>query len=163
MRDTAIQLSPAQEARLAQGYGPDGQPAPKGAPGFPALAGAGAIRSTLNDMMRYLDFELGRTNVTLTSLLPTLHQPRHAAGPNASVGLAWQMHQGPSGLTIFKEGDMPGYSAFMIFTPSNANGAVILSNQRGCPVSRMSAQIMGALNQRGEFLPELSPYDRENR
>jgi serine-type D-Ala-D-Ala carboxypeptidase/endopeptidase len=62
MRDTAIALSPAQHARLAQGYQPDGQPAPENAPGWPALDGAGALRSTLNDMMRYLDFELGKTN-----------------------------------------------------------------------------------------------------
>ena len=159
MRDTAIKLSPAQHARLAQGYRPNGQAAPENAPGWPALDGSGALRSTLSDMMRYLDFELGRTTVALSSLLPALHQPRHAAGPNGSVGLGWQMRERPDGVkTIFKDGATPGYSAFMIFTPSTASGAVILSNHRGCTVQRMGAQIMAGLNERGEipFEPPLS-------
>ena len=89
-KDTAFELTPAQRARLAQGFFPNGQPAPEFEPGYPALAGSGGIRSTLNDMMRYLDFELGNVDVPLSALLPVLHQPRHAAGPNGgSVGLAW--------------------------------------------------------------------------
>ena len=76
--------------RLAQGFFPNGQPAPEFGHGYPALAGSGGIRSTLNDMMRYLDFELGNVAVPPSALLPVLHQPRHAAGPNGgSVGLAW--------------------------------------------------------------------------
>jgi hypothetical protein len=97
--------------------------------------------------------------VALSSLLPALHQPRHAAEPNGSVGLGWQMRERPDGVkTIFKDGATPGYSAFMIFTPSTASGAVILSNHRGCTVQRMGAQIMAGLNERGEipFEPPLS-------
>jgi CubicO group peptidase (beta-lactamase class C family) len=163
MRDTAITLPPAQQVRLAQGYRPDGQPGPEGAPGFPALAGAGAVRSTLNDMMRYLDFELGKINVPLRSLLPALHQPRHAAGPNGGVGLGWQMHGRPNGvMTIFKDGAVSGFSSFMIFTPLSGSGAVILSNQARCPVTRIGAQIMGSLDGSDMNLPELPPLDDEN-
>jgi D-alanyl-D-alanine-carboxypeptidase/D-alanyl-D-alanine-endopeptidase len=162
MRDTAIALSPTQHARLAQGYQPNGQPAPENAPGWPALDGAGALRSTLNDMMRYLDFELGKTNVALSSLLPALHQPRHAAGPNGSVGLAWQMLERSDGIeVIFKDGATPGYSTFIIFTPSTASGAVILSNHRDCPVQRMGGQIISALNGHGELPFEPPLLDRE--
>jgi serine-type D-Ala-D-Ala carboxypeptidase/endopeptidase len=159
MRSTAINLSPAQHARLAQGYRPNGQPAPENAPTWPAFDGAGAVRSTLNDMMRYLDFELGKTNVALSSLLPALHQPRHAAGPNGSVGLGWQMRERADGVkTIFKDGATPGFSTFIIFTPATASGAVVLSNHRGCQVLRMGAQIIGALNGASEspFEPPLS-------
>jgi CubicO group peptidase (beta-lactamase class C family) len=121
------------------------------------------VRSTLDDMMRYLDFELGEINVPLSSLLPLLHQPRHAAEPNGSVGLGWQMHERPNGLkTIFKDGAVPGYSSFMIFTPSSASGAVVLSNQTGCPVTRIGAQIIGSLNGSGTYLPELPPSDVAN-
>jgi CubicO group peptidase (beta-lactamase class C family) len=163
MRDTAITLSAGQQARLAQGYRPDGQPAPEGAPAFPAMAGAGAVRSTLNDMMRYLDFELGKINVPLRSLLPLLHQPRHAAEPNGTVGLGWQMHERPNGLnTIYKDGAVPGYSSFMSFTPSSGSGTVILSNQTACPVTKIGAQIMGSLNGSAMNLPELPPSDVEN-
>ncbi len=155
MRDTAIYLSPAQHARQAQGYRPDGLPAVENAPNWPALDGAGAMRSTLSDMMRYLDFELGRTNVALNSLLPVLHQPRHAAGPNGSVGLGWQMRERADGTkTIFKDGATPGFVSFMIFTPGTQSGAVVLSNQRGCQVHRIGGQIVGALNG-----PAESPFE----
>jgi CubicO group peptidase (beta-lactamase class C family) len=86
------------------------------------MAGSGAMRSTLNDMMRYLDFELGRVDVPLRALLPVLHQPRHAAGPNGSVGLGWQMRDGPNGRIIFKHGAMPGYASYMAFAPSHGTG-----------------------------------------
>jgi serine-type D-Ala-D-Ala carboxypeptidase/endopeptidase len=162
MRDTAIHLSPAQHARLAQGYLPNGQPAPENAPTWPAFDGAGAVRSTLNDMMRYLDFELGRSDVALRALLPVLHRPRHAAGPNGSVGLGWQMRERPDGAkTIFKDGATPGFSTFIIFSPATASGAVILSNHRGCAVQRMGGQIIGALDQPGEMPFEPPPSEDE--
>jgi D-alanyl-D-alanine-carboxypeptidase/D-alanyl-D-alanine-endopeptidase len=143
MHDTAIELTPAQRTRLAQGFMPDGRPAPEFGPGFPAMAGAGALRSTINDMMRYLDFELGRLDVPLRSLLPVLHQPRHAAGPNGSVGLGWQMRN--NGKIIFKDGAMPGYTSYMVFVPAQGTGAVVLSNQGQCAVRKIAAQIMGEL------------------
>jgi CubicO group peptidase (beta-lactamase class C family) len=150
LRDTAIELTPDQRARLAQGFRANGQPAPEFGPGFPAMAGAGGVRSTLNDMMRYLDFELGRLDVPLRSLLPVLHQPRHAAaGPNRSVGLAWQMKDGPNGRVIYKDGAMPGYSSFMAFAPSHGTGVVVLSNQAGCEVPNIASQIMSGLNGAG--------------
>ncbi len=93
--------------------------------------------------------------MALRSLLSVLHQPRHAAGPNGSVGLGWQMRERPDGTkTIFKDGATPGYSTFIIFTPTTASGAVILSNHRGCPVQRMGGQIIGALNE-----PEGRPFE----
>jgi hypothetical protein len=114
-------------------------------------------------MMRYLDFELGKINVPLRSLLPLLHQPRHAAEPNGTVGLGWQMHERPNGLnTIYKDGSVPGYSSFMSFTPSSGSGTVILSNQTACPVTKIGAQIMGSLNGSAMNLPELPPSDVEN-
>jgi D-alanyl-D-alanine-carboxypeptidase/D-alanyl-D-alanine-endopeptidase len=143
---TAIELPPAQRARLAQGFLPNRQPAPEFGPGFPAMAGSGAVRSTLNDMMRYLDFELGRLDVPLRALLPVLHQPRHAAGPNGSVGLGWQMRNGAHGRIIFKDGAMPGYASYMVFVPTQGTGVVVLSNQAQCAVQKIAAQIMGALS-----------------
>lgn len=154
LHDTSIELTEAQRTRLAQGFRMNRQPAPEFGPGFPAMAGAGAVRSTLNDMMRYLDFELGRVDIPLRSLLPVLHEPRHAAGPNGSVGLGWQMHGGPSGKIIFKGGAMPGYASYMAFAPSHETGVVVLSNQAGCAVPQIASQILGGLNGvNGQDLP----------
>jgi D-alanyl-D-alanine-carboxypeptidase/D-alanyl-D-alanine-endopeptidase len=154
LHDTAIDLVPAQRARLAQGFLPNRQPAPEFGPAFPAMAGAGGVRSTLNDMMRYLDFELGRLDVPLRALLPVLHQPRHAAGPNGSVGLGWQMRDGPHGRIIFKDGALPGYASYMVFVPTQQTGAVVLSNQARCAVQKIAGQIMRELSASdGQDLP----------
>jgi serine-type D-Ala-D-Ala carboxypeptidase/endopeptidase len=154
LHDTSIEMTGAQRARLAQGFRRNRQPAPEFGPGFPAMAGAGAVRSTLNDMMRYLDFELGRVDIPLRSLLPALHEPRHAAGPNGSVGLGWQMRGGPDGKIIFKDGAMPGYASYMAFAPSHGTGVVVLSNQAGCAVPQIASQIMRGLNgANGQDLP----------
>ena len=161
MHDTAISLSSAQRVRLAQGYGADGQPVREGAPGFPAMAGAGAAHSTLNDMMRYLDFQLGRLSVPLTSLLPVLHQPRHAAGPNGRVGLGWQMNQQPVEV-ISKGGATRGFSSFIVFAPASRSGVVILSNQARCPVAKMGFRIIAILNGSNVNAPELPAAGDEN-
>ena len=148
MRDTAIKLSSAQHARLAQGHRPNGQPAPEDAPTWPAFDGAGALRSTLNDMMT---FDLQPQNSTWRYARCSPSCINHVTPPaenGSSVGLGWQMRERPDGTrTIFKDGATPGYSTFIIFTPTTASGAVILSNHRGCPVQRMGAQIIGALNE----------------
>jgi CubicO group peptidase (beta-lactamase class C family) len=159
LHDTAIELNPAQRARLAQGFRPNRQPAPEFGPAFPAMAGAGGVRSTLDDMMRYLDFELGRVDLPLRALLPVLHQPRHAAGPNGSVGLAWQMRDAPHGRVIFKDGAMPGYASYMVLVPSRATGVVVLSNQAECAVAKIAGQIMAGL--RGTDAQELPSSDSE--
>ena len=159
LHDTAIELTTAQRARLAQGFRPNRQPAPEFGPAFPAMAGAGGVRSTLDDMMRYLDFELGRVDLPLRALLPVLHEPRHAAGPNGSVGLAWQMRNGPNGTIIYKDGAMPGYASFMVFVPSRATGVVVLSNQAKCAVAKIAGQIMAGLS--GADAQDLPSADSE--
>jgi CubicO group peptidase (beta-lactamase class C family) len=146
MRDTAINLTSAQHARLAQGFVAKGQLAPELGPAFPAMNGAGGVRSTLTDMMRYLDFELGRVDVPLRALLPMLHQPRHATGPNGSVGLGWQMFKSANSEVIFKDGALAGYASYMAFAPSRDTGVVVLSNQGECDVSGITGQIMVELN-----------------
>jgi CubicO group peptidase (beta-lactamase class C family) len=159
LRDTAIGLTPAQYARLAPGVTANRQPAPEFGRGFPAMNGAGGARSTLDDMMRYLDFELGRIDIPLRALLPVLHQPRHAARPSGAVGLAWQMHDGPHGGVIFKDGLMPGYRSYMVFAPQLGTGVVVLSNDASCAVARIAGQIMGGLN--GNEAQDLPPSEMD--
>ena len=99
----------------------------------------------------------------LRSLLPLLHQPRHAAGPNGSVGLGWEMRERPNGRRmIFKDGAVPGYASYMVFTPSSGSGVVILSNQTGCPVTKDRRADHGQPERIGMNLPELPPSDVEN-
>jgi CubicO group peptidase (beta-lactamase class C family) len=60
MSDTVIALSPGQLARLAVGH--DGALKPVTNWDFAALTGGGALRSTVNDLLKFLSAELGYTN-----------------------------------------------------------------------------------------------------
>jgi CubicO group peptidase (beta-lactamase class C family) len=164
MRDTVVRLSPNQRARLAQGYGPKRRRAPESVIGFPAVIGAGGLWSTLNDMMRYLDFQLGRINMPLSPLLPVLHQPLRSIQPRTSVGLGWHMHGRNDGLnTIYKDGAMPGYSSFMTMAPSIGAGVVVLSNQGRCRTTQIGAQILGGLAGSAASEVETPPLSEQER
>jgi D-alanyl-D-alanine-carboxypeptidase/D-alanyl-D-alanine-endopeptidase len=163
MPDTAIDLTSAQHARLSLSYRKDGGPAPETGPGFPAMAGAGGARSTLRDMMRYLDFQLGKVQLPLSSLLPVMYEPRHAAGaPNTSVGLGWEMRNRPDGTkVIHKDGAVTGFRSFIVFAPSIQTGAVVLANKANCPVAKLGTQLMMAMNGLEAGTPEIVPQDDE--
>lgn len=77
MRETGIGLPPALKARLAQGHTAAGRPTP--CLDFTALAGAGAIRSTAPDMLRFLAANLPEAAANLTPVLATTHEPRNEA------------------------------------------------------------------------------------
>jgi CubicO group peptidase (beta-lactamase class C family) len=146
MTDTAMQLTAAQHSRLALGFTANGQRASEFTPGFPFVGGASALRSTLRDMMRYLAFELGEASSALVSLLPVLHQPRHAADLG-NVGLGWNIRTLRNGIqVIWKDGVMPGYSSHINFAPSRGTGSVVLANQARCGVRPVAAELITRLN-----------------
>jgi CubicO group peptidase (beta-lactamase class C family) len=81
MDDTRITLSPSQKARLAPGHSVSGDIVPNW--DLPTLAGAGALRSTANDLLKFLAANLDSTSKPLGRELATPHVPRRdAGGPN---------------------------------------------------------------------------------
>jgi CubicO group peptidase (beta-lactamase class C family) len=147
MSDTAIELSKAQHARLALGYGSGGQRATEYTAGYPLVGGAGGLRSTLRDMMRYLEFELGELDSPLNSLLPVLHKARYATGPSVGGGLAWNMAMLGDGTSIIsKGGQEPGYSSSIVFTPATHAGAVVLANQKSCGAPKIGTALIHRIN-----------------
>lgn len=147
MRDTAIVLSPAQHARLAWGFGPRGRRAPEFVPGYPWVGGAGGLRSTLRDMMRYLEFQIGGAGTPIDALLPILYHAYHNKNDRAGVGLAWNLRLSPNDtLVVFHDGLMPGYSSMMIFAPTKRTGVVVLANQARCGASKVALALFRHLN-----------------
>jgi len=163
MPDTAVNLNPNQHARLSLSYRKEGGLAPETGPGFPAMSGSHGVHSTLRDIMRYLDFHLGKVQVPLASLLPVMFEPRHAAKqPNSSVGLGWEMRSRPDGTkVIHKDGAVTGFRSFIVFAPSIQTGAVVLANKQNCPVAKFGTQLMIAMNGLESDAPEIVPQDQE--
>jgi len=131
MTDTKTDLSSAELPRRAQGYGKNGNQAPYSMPGFPSGNPAGGLYSTMNDMMKYLSFNMGGMNTSLNSVRSALFTPLHqAGGPNAQVGLAWQMNSlaGTQRRVLWKNGSVAGFMSYIGFTEDGADGVVVLLN-----------------------------------
>lgn len=101
LADTAITPGPAQRVRLAKGYDGDGRLAPE----VPdELQGAGALKSTIADMLRYARWHLAERD---PAILLT-HQATLSEG-NYSAGLNWQMLRADGRRLIWQEGHVPGF------------------------------------------------------
>src|SRR5262245_12949267 len=86
MTMSGTEVTGAMRARLAPGHVDTGDAASNW--DFDALAGAGAIRSTANDMLRYLRANMGIDQSPLTAAMKLAQQPRREIG-KMRIGLAW--------------------------------------------------------------------------
>ena len=127
MKDTVITLTPALQARLATGHTATREPAANW--DLPTLAGAGAFRSTTNDMLTFLAAELGFKPTPLKAAMAAQLAPRRP-GPNASmeVALGWHIAKSPAGDVIWHNGGTGGYRTFFGFDPKAKVGVVVLTN-----------------------------------
>jgi CubicO group peptidase (beta-lactamase class C family) len=136
LKDTTITLSPNQRARLAPGYSLEEKG--KSIKLVPAanwtmqdcFAGAGALRSTANDMLTYVAANLGLTRTPLDEILQSTHKARFRQSNESSVGLAWQIltfaKDEPN--IIWHNGGTAGYSSFIGFCKERKIGVVALAN-----------------------------------
>jgi D-alanyl-D-alanine-carboxypeptidase/D-alanyl-D-alanine-endopeptidase len=89
MNSTAITLSPELKSRLATGHDDRFEPTPNW--DLPTLAGAGALRSTANDMLSFLAAQLGYKNTGLQPSIAATRAKRTPSNPGMEIGLGWLM------------------------------------------------------------------------
>lgn len=96
---------------------------------IPALAGAGAIRSSAHDMLKYLGANLGlvTTSASLSEAIRLSHIARHQKG-GSRVGLGWHIVEGAEGDVITHNGGTGGYSTFVGFVKETGRGVVVFTN-----------------------------------
>jgi serine-type D-Ala-D-Ala carboxypeptidase/endopeptidase len=131
MTDTAIALTPSLQSRLATGY--DGSMNPAKNWDLPTLAGAGALRSTANDMLNFLAANLGYTESPLAPAMAAMRKERRPAGPDVDnmkteVGLAWIISTRGDMQVVWHNGGTAGYRSIIAFDPKRRIGVVALSN-----------------------------------
>ncbi|MBV8847891.1 MAG: serine hydrolase [Bryobacterales bacterium] len=125
MRDTGITFSPPQKQRMAIGHSAMLTPVVK--PEIPplTLAGAGALRSSVNDMLTFLEAFLGYKETPLAPAMKAMLEVRRP-GPagKMEIGLAWLIF----GDGAFHDGDTEGFCSFAGYNPKAGTGVVVLSN-----------------------------------
>jgi D-alanyl-D-alanine-carboxypeptidase/D-alanyl-D-alanine-endopeptidase len=129
MRDTRITLTPNMRAQLAQAYDAKGFPTKNW--DLPTLAGAGALRSTANDMLRFAAAALGApgTPPAVASALAEAERPRRdLPGPGKSqIGLNWfTSNTGPVEI-VWHNGGTGGYRTFLGLDKAHHRAVVVLA------------------------------------
>ena len=127
MASTAITLSPEMKSRLAAGH--DALMRSVANWDLPTLAGAGALRSSTNDLLTLLGANLGFVKTPLAPAMATMLTVRRpTGGPNLSVALAWHVLTTHGKDLIWHNGGTGGYRTFIGFDPIARVGIVVLSN-----------------------------------
>lgn len=138
MTDTKVTLSNLDTARFATGYNFDGSPAQHWELGD--LAGAGGIRSTTEDMMKYMVANLEENNPAFK----LSHQSTFKDEKN-NVALAWQITTTKKGNElIWHNGRTAGFGSFCGFIKSKDVAVVVLGNS-GNPVDQIAIGILKLL------------------
>ena len=147
MRSTGITLADPVKVRLAPPYFANGSPAHNWH--FKALAGAGALRSTANDLLKLVSVNLGRGEPYVAETFASCHAVR--VEPNRDslrVGLGWHVSpvrpKGP--WATWHNGGTEGYSSFIGFIKESRTGVVVLSNTFTPAADRIGMDILSKLN-----------------
>jgi D-alanyl-D-alanine-carboxypeptidase/D-alanyl-D-alanine-endopeptidase len=122
MRDTTISLSESQKSRLANGYDENGEIVPGPSD---MLLGAGALKSTVADFLKYARWELEEED----QAVKISHEPRFVLTDNFSLGLNWQMLQSGAYRRIWQEGNLPGFVSICMTFPELHMAVIVLANE----------------------------------
>ena len=127
MKSTEITLTPELKNRLAIGHNPALETVPNW--DLPTLAGAGALRSTANDLLNFLAANLGYTKTPLAPAMAAMLKVRKPTGePGTEVALGWHIIIKDDKEIIWHNGGTGGYRTFIGFDPKTRIGVVALSN-----------------------------------
>jgi len=126
MPDTVITLSEAQRRRLTPGHDVAGNVVSNW--DFAVLAPAGALRSWVGDLLRFVQANLATNDSKIRSAL-MLSQKMEFASWSDQIGLFWQIQELPGVLSFhWHNGGTGGYASFLALDQQNQTGVVLLSN-----------------------------------
>jgi D-alanyl-D-alanine-carboxypeptidase/D-alanyl-D-alanine-endopeptidase len=153
--DTRISLTPSMRERLAQGHQSGLKPTPNW--DFPTLAGAGALRSTANDLHKFMKATcLSDAGAPLRPAIDLLLQTRRPAdNPNLMVALGWFVRSGNDDEIIWKDGGTGGYASFVGFSTHLRSGAVVLSNSTN-PINDIGYRLTNPAYKVAQYPPEVA-------
>jgi CubicO group peptidase (beta-lactamase class C family) len=137
MKSTTITISPGQEQREAQGYRAVLRWGPlvfalRSAPWFRGndLGGAGALRSSANDMLTYLQANMHPEGEPLEHAIRISHEVLFREDDHTSFGMNWVhiQNQKLKQELIWHNGGTGGFRTFIGFTANGQFGVLALSN-----------------------------------
>jgi CubicO group peptidase (beta-lactamase class C family) len=133
MSSTSVHLSSEQVKRLAPGHARDLLPVHS--PEMKTLYPSGSLRSSANDLLRFLAANLGYQDTPLKRamafqlIVPTVPATTGPQIPGAPQdGLGWKTVQSMGRSLIYHDGDKDGYRCIEVFDRERRTGVVVLAN-----------------------------------
>ncbi|HEV2354163.1 MAG TPA: serine hydrolase domain-containing protein, partial [Puia sp.] len=148
MKNTRVAIRPVDSPNVAAGYDETGlYNGPWNL--SPAFAGAGAIRSTARDMLRYAAAQMGGPDipVALESAIELTHAVTFNDG-NTKIALGWLFLRSGDDDILFHNGGTGGYRSYLGIDPKK-NIAVVLLSNCGLGVDAEGAKLMAWLENNG--------------
>lgn len=129
MSDTTVKLRDDQLKRLAKPY--DAGLSPSHNWDLDVLVGAGGIRSSMNDMLKFAQAALSEDDRPVVKAIHKAWEPVPAKGDatkpsGQKIGLAWLI--AGDGQTRWHNGQTGGYSSALFINPIGKKAVVVLSN-----------------------------------
>lgn len=126
MTSTVITLTPALLPRMSQGHSADGDTVSLW--DIPTLAGAGALRSSMTDMLAFLAANLQPPAGELGRAIAASHAARFRVNAVLSLGLNWHISNFNGDTLVWHNGGTGGFRTMLAFHPRSGRGAVLLGN-----------------------------------
>lgn len=127
LADTAVTLTPQMRARLARGH--DAALEPVGPWDLTTLAGAGALRSTADDMLDVLAAAIGLSPSPLKPALDAMLAVRRPADAAImDIALGWHVAKAGGREVVWHNGGTGGYRSFFGYDTRSRVGVVVLTN-----------------------------------
>lgn len=114
------------EVRAAAGHDGNGQPVPAWT-FHDEAAGAGGVRATLEDMIRYARAQLGAAPTPLSAAIELSQQPVDGA-PGRGMGMNWMLAPLNGRQWHAHEGATAGFSSFLAFDREAGRAVLVLSD-----------------------------------
>lgn len=95
------------------------------------LAGGGGLNSNVNDLMTWLDANIGEPTSPLERAMREARRGHHYPRAGMGVGLAWMSTKRGALNLVGNRGGTAGYSTFIAFDPDTRAGVVVLANSGG--------------------------------
>ena len=132
MADTVIALSADQEARLAPGHDVYMRPAQPWH--LAAIVGAGGIRSTASDMLKFAAAVLNPDSPLGAAMKTTLSVRRKMGNARNEQALGWLVaHPEPGREVLMHNGGTGGYRSSLVIEPAKETAIVALANSGAEP------------------------------
>ena len=154
MKDTGINILESHKEKLATGYSFKNKEIDYW--NVPAIESAGSLRSTTEDMTKFLEAVLGIKETSLSSTFVQCQQtkmnPRIPSTMKLftkSLGISlstfrmgWFVFPQKNVDILGHDGGTEGFASFMAINPKNKSGVIILTNRAMKPVHKLGIQIL---------------------